>query len=120
MGSDAVGDLVKSRTHHVFYVLDNGGEAATNPAKAFEEALAKVIGDDAIKEVVDKDYDDVTLTKEDIDKSYGVSGAEGTAGSVKNIAKKAHGTNVENQKADPKTAPRGLDTAKGIETNHKQ
>lgn len=120
MGSDAVGDLVKSRTHHVFYVLDNGGEAATNPAKAFEEALAKVIDDDAIKEVVDKDYDDVALTKEDIEKSYGVSGAEGTAGSVKNIANKAHGANVENQKVDPKTAPRGLDTAEGIETNHKQ
>ena len=83
-------------------------------------SIADRFGDDAIKEVVDKDYDDVALTKEDIEKSYGVSGAEGTAGSVKNIAKKAHGANVENQKADPKTAPRGLDTAEGIETNHKQ
>ena len=55
MGSDAVGDLVRSRTHHVFYVLN---DECNSIIADWEAALAKV----ATKiETVNKDKDDEAL-----------------------------------------------------------
>ena len=56
MGSDAVGDLVKSRTHHVFYVKH---DTCDDLIKDWETALLQVA--DKI-EVVNKDKDDVDPT----------------------------------------------------------
>jgi hypothetical protein len=66
MGGDAVGEVVKSLTTHVFYVLDNG--CADSIITAWENALSFAFGTDLI-ETVDKDYDDVSLTKDQIDTS---------------------------------------------------
>lgn len=63
MGSDAVGEVTKSLTNHVFYVLDG------SVSQAFEQALTDAFGTDVV-ETVDKDYDDVTLTDEQVENSY--------------------------------------------------
>lgn len=55
MGSDAVGDLVKSRTHHVFYVLHDECE---NIIETWEKALLAIAPE---IEVVNKDKDDAEL-----------------------------------------------------------
>lgn len=60
MGSDAVGEVTKSLTNHVFYVLDS-------ISSEFEAALSQVA---STIETVDKDYDDVALTDEQIENSY--------------------------------------------------
>jgi hypothetical protein len=58
MGSDAVGEVTKSLTTHIFYVLDDG------TATAFETALkdAGITTEDVtngpIAKTIDKDYDD--------------------------------------------------------------
>ena len=56
MGSDAVGDLVKSRTHHVFYVKH---DPCNDLIKDWETALLAV---HPSIEVVNKDIDDVDPT----------------------------------------------------------
>ena len=63
MGSDAVGEVTKSLTNHVFYVLDDNCSDVT---KAWEQALQDAFGTEIIT-VVDKDYDDVVDTKENIE-----------------------------------------------------
>ena len=55
MGSDAVGDLVKSRTTHVFYVLHDG---CTDLIEDWETALLSIVPS---IEVVNKDKDDAEL-----------------------------------------------------------
>ena len=55
MGSDAVGDLVKSRTHHVFYVLHDECE---DIIETWEKALLQIAPE---IEVVNKDKDDAEL-----------------------------------------------------------
>ena len=82
MGSDAVGEITKSLTNHVFYVLDGA------VSQAFEQALTAAFGTDVI-ETVDKDYDDVALTDEQIEDSYDsptdVIDAEDTAHSTNKV-----------------------------------
>ena len=63
MGSDAVGEVTKSLTNHVFYVLDDNCSDVT---KAWEKALQDAFGTEIVT-VVDKDYDDVVDTKENIE-----------------------------------------------------
>lgn len=67
-GLSAVGQQVVSTTVHTFYVLDNGGNETTNPSKVFESLLNEV-ADATIATTADKDYDDVTLSKEDLEDS---------------------------------------------------
>ena len=55
MGSDAVGDLVKSRTTHVFYVLHDG---CNDLIEDWETALLSIVPS---IEVVNKDKDDAEL-----------------------------------------------------------
>jgi hypothetical protein len=55
MGSDAVGDLVKSRTTHVFYVLH---DSCNNLIEDWETALLSIASS---IEVVNKDKDDAEL-----------------------------------------------------------
>jgi hypothetical protein len=55
MGSYAVGDLVKSRTHHVFYVLHDECE---DIIETWEKALLAIAPE---IEVVNKDKDDAEL-----------------------------------------------------------
>lgn len=55
MGSDAVGDLVKSRTHHVFYVLH---DECADIIETWEKALLAIAPE---IEVVNKDKDDTEL-----------------------------------------------------------
>lgn len=83
MGSDAVGEVTKSLTNHVFYVLD--GDVST----AFEAALTAA-GLTSLVETVDKDYDDVTLTDEQIENSYD------NPTNVVNAEDTAHSTNKAN------------------------
>lgn len=65
MGSDAVGEVTKSLTTHIFYVLDDG------TATAFETALkdAGITTEDVtngpIAKTIDKDYDDAVQIPED-------------------------------------------------------
>ena len=75
MGSDAVGEVTKSLTNHVFYVEDSVIEA-------WEEELNKVLKtSNAVVETVDKDKDDKALKdsnknevydQEEIDEALGV------------------------------------------------
>lgn len=67
MGGDAVGEVVKSLTSHVFYILDNGGDATTNPAKCFESLVDELNLEAGIVEIVDRDFDDATDTPKEAD-----------------------------------------------------
>lgn len=79
MGGDAVGEVTKSLTSHVFYV---NSDIATK----WEEALTDA-GLTDIMETVDKDLDDVALTDTVIEESYNnpakVVAAEATAHATK-------------------------------------
>lgn len=76
MGSDAVGEVTKSLTNHVFYVLDS-------LASTFESVLGQV----GTVEEVDKDLNDVVPSKEDIEAAYGDPEA------VKDVEDEAHNEN---------------------------
>lgn len=108
MGSDAVGEVTKSLTTHVFYVLD--GEVS----QAFETALKEVIGEDAIQEVVDKDYDDyVKMSEKDVEAAFD------DAKVTRDVQEEAHGS-VNKNNTDITAAPNALEEGKrkptGVET----
>lgn len=88
MGGDAVGEEVKSRTSHVFFVLD--GE----PTTKFDEAVKKLVAanKDIVAELVNKDSDDVDLDKKDVEASVNDITA------IKEQEDKAHGTKTKNDK----------------------
>lgn len=107
MGSDAVGEVTKSLTNHVFYVLDNGGDKATNPAAMFEDMLEQAELKDVV-EVVDKDYDDsvTPMDRTTLDGSYDDPAA------VKKAQEKAHGTK-ENDNTEKDLTPKNIDVKTG-------
>lgn len=88
MGGDVVGQEVKSRTTHVFFVLD--GE----PTTKFDEAIKKLIAANTkiVAELVNKDTDDVALNKDEVAASVGDTAA------IKTQQDKAHGTKTSNDK----------------------
>ena len=84
MGSDAVGDLVKSRTTHVFYVLHDG---CTNLIEDWETALLSIVPS---IEVVNKDKDDAELAS-----PFDSAAATTAIGVTKNTAKTEASSNHE-------------------------
>lgn len=86
-GLSAVGQQIVSTTMHTFYVLDNGGDATTNPSKAFE-ALLNEVADTKVAITADKDYDDVTPSKKDLEDS------ENDSAKIKEVQTAAQGTNI--------------------------
>lgn len=94
-GGDAVGEVLTSVTNHVFYVLDNGATDDTNPKVAFENGIKNICD----IENVNKDSDDVALTKQVIEDSLG------DADAVTKAEDTAHGTKKTNDtiKADATT-----------------
>ena len=86
-GLSAVGQQIVSTTMHTFYVLDNGGEATTNPSKAFE-ALLNEVADTEVAITADKDYDDVTPSKKDLEDS------ENDSAKIKEVQTAAQGTSI--------------------------
>lgn len=84
MGGDVVGQEVKSRTTHVFFVLD--GE----PTTKFDEAIQKLI--DANTKIVAKSVDDVAINKDKVAASVGDTAA------IKAQQDEAHGTKTSNDK----------------------
>lgn len=103
-GLSAVGQQVISTTIHTFYVLDNGSDdAKVNPSKAFEEAL-KEVADTDVASTADKDYDDVTPSKEDIEDSFG------DAKKINEVQTKAQGGNLKD--SEDLVEPKGLKDGK--------
>ena len=86
MGSDAVGDLVKSRTHHVFYVLHDG---CNNLIEDFETALLQIVSE---IEVVNKDIDDAELQA-----PYDSAAATTAIGVTENTARTAASSDHETE-----------------------
>lgn len=84
MGSDAVGDLVKSRTTHVFYVLHDG---CTNLIEDWETALLSIVPS---IEVVNKDKDDAELAS-----PFDSAAATTAIGVTKNTARTEASSNHE-------------------------
>ena len=90
MGSDAVGDLVKSRTTHVFYVLHDG---CTDLIEDWETALLSIVPS---IEVVNKDKDDAELAS-----PFDSAAATTAIGVTKNTARtKASSDHEEEAKGD--------------------
>lgn len=84
MGSDAVGDLVKSRTTHVFYVLHDG---CTDLIEDWETALLSIVPS---IEVVNKDKDDAELAS-----PFDSAAATTAIGVTKNTARTAASSDHE-------------------------
>lgn len=84
MGSDAVGDLVKSRTTHVFYVLHDG---CTDLIEDWETALLSIVPS---IEVVNKDKDDAELAS-----PFDSAAATTAIGVTKNTARTKAGSDHE-------------------------
>lgn len=94
MGSDAVGDLVKSRTTHVFYVLHDG---CTDLIEDWETALLSIVPS---IEVVNKDKDDAELAS-----PFDSAAATTAIGVTKNTARtKASSDHEETAKGDAEDA----------------
>lgn len=90
MGSDAVGDLVKSRTHHVFYVLHDECE---DIIETWEKALLQIAPE---IEVVNKDKDDTELAN-----PFDSAAATEAIGETENTARtEASGAHEETAKGD--------------------
>lgn len=102
-GLSAVGQQVVSTTMHTFYVLDNGGDETTNPSKAFE-ALLNEVADTDVAKTADKDYDDVTPSKEDLEDS------QNDSTKIKEVQTTAQGTNITD--TDTVTDAKGLKDGK--------
>jgi len=103
LGSDAVGEITKSLTNHVFYVLDSECGGVT---EEWEKALSEAGLSDVLV-VVDKDEDDVTLTEEEIDETYDDPEA------VQEAEKKAHGSKTTNTGEDTDDEPDSTSTDTG-------
>ena len=88
MGSDAVGDLVKSRTHHVFYVLH---DSCNDLIEDFETALLSIAPE---IEVVNKDMDDTEIAA-----PFDADAAATAAGVTENTARTEASSDHE---AEPK------------------
>ena len=88
MGSDAVGDLVKSRTHHVFYVLH---DSCNDLIEDFETALLSIVSE---IEVVNKDMDDTEIAA-----PFDADAAATAAGVTENTARTEPSSDHE---AEPK------------------
>ncbi len=88
MGSDAVGDLVKSRTHHVFYVLH---DSCNDLIEDFETALLSIAPE---IEVVNKDMDDTEIAA-----PFDADAAATAAGVTENTARTEPSSDHE---AEPK------------------